>query len=116
MRSLRLAWILAGLLVGLVPAERAAADTVYLTDGGYLTGTVDGTELTVMTDGGPVKVAVGDLWELILGTLGGDVVRDRTGRASTGVVEQPNYTVRLPSGQSVTLARGQVSKIVFRGR
>jgi hypothetical protein len=115
MRSL-LPAILGGLLIGLTLADRAAADTVYLSDGGYLTGTVEGSELTVRTEGGPVKVAVGDLRELVLGTLGGDLVRDRTGRTSAGQVEQGNYTVRLASGQSVTLARAQVSKIIFRGR
>jgi hypothetical protein len=116
MRSVQLAWILGGLVFSLVSADRAAADTVFLTNGSFLTGNVEGAELTVLTDGGPVKLGVSDLGEVILGTLGGDVVRDRAGRATTGRVEQSTYAVRLPSGQTVMLARAQVSQIRFRGR
>jgi hypothetical protein len=114
MRSL-LPAILGGLLVALVPGA-AAADTVLLTDGSHLSGTVENAELTVRTAGGPVKVAVGDLREIVLGPISGDLVRSRTGQATAGIVEQPTYTVRLPSGQSISLARSQVSQIVFRRR
>jgi hypothetical protein len=107
--------ILGGLLVSLAPGD-AAADTVLLTDGSYLTGTLEDAELTVRTNGGPVKVAVTDLREVVLGPVNGDVVRSRTGQATAGIVEQPTYTVRLPSGQSISLARAQVSQIVFRPR
>jgi hypothetical protein len=107
--------ILGGLLISLAPGG-AAADTVLLTDGSYLSGTVENAELTVRTNGGPVKVAVGDLRDIVLGPIGGDLVRSRTGQATAGIVEQPTYTVRLPSGQSISLARSLVSQINFRPR
>jgi hypothetical protein len=108
--------VIGSLLLGLASAGQVEADTIFLADGSYLTGEVEGAEVTVLTGSGPVTLGVRDLGELTLGTLGGDVVRDRAGQATTGLVAQPTYAVRLPSGQTVTLARAQVSQIRFRGR
>lgn len=113
MRSARLARMLVGALAlgGLSGLSPAFADTVMLTNGSFLTGEVQGPELSVAHREGASKVALRDVQSVLLGTLGGDLVLDRQGRVISGLVDQPSYEVRLPSGQTVVLPRQLVSRI-----
>ena len=116
MRSIRLGLVVGLVLVGVAPGSPVHADTLFLANGDVLTGEVQGTELSVVTGDGAATVGLRDLQELILGTVGGDVVHDKKGRATTGLVDQPSYAIRLPSGQTVVFPRAQVSSIRFSAR
>lgn len=117
MRSVRLVWMLAALLLaGLAAAPAARADSVLLGNGDRLSGELQVSELRVVTLGGVVGMAPREVWRVILGTLSGDVVQLRTGRTLTGHLDQATYTIRLPSGQPVVVERLQVEQIIFSPR
>jgi hypothetical protein len=97
-------------------ATPAWADTILLTDGSLVAGEVEGSELTVTTREGTSQLAIRDLHSVVLGRMGGDMLRSRTGAAVTGTVEQPTFAVRLPYGQTLVFPRTGVSEILFRGR
>ena len=117
MASVRLARALVALgavvLVSIIVVPPARGDDVILTSGARLVGQLDVAQLTVLTHDGVVQAAPRDLSEVRLGMIGGDVVRYRTGRAVSGLVDQPRYAVRLPSGQTVVVERQHVSLIRF---
>ncbi len=102
-----------GLLVGAVPA---AADVVLLANGDVLVGELDAGPFPVVTPEGTVQVAAGDVREIVLGTLHGDVVRLRTGAAVTGWVDRGAYAVRLRSGPTVVVPRAAVAVVRVPGR
>jgi DUF4097 and DUF4098 domain-containing protein YvlB len=104
------------LLAVLAVAPAASADVVVLTNGDLLYGRLDGTALTVETRDGVVQVSTGDLREVRLHLQSGDVLLFRNGTVLTGSLVQPNYAVRLASGQTVTIERSQLSFIGFPGR
>ncbi len=116
MRSVRLASVVGSVLVGVALGSPVHADTLFFANGSFLTGEVQGTELSVVTGDGAAKVGLRDLQEVTLDTVAGDVVRDKRGRATTGIVDQSTYAIRLASGQTVVLPRGQVSSIRFTAR
>ena len=116
MRLARLASVLGLALAGVALASPARADTLFLANGGVLTGEVQGAELSVVTPAGAAPVGLRDLQDVTLATVEGDVVRDRKGRARTGLVDQPSYAIRLPSGQTVVVPRGQVLQVLFSAR
>lgn len=117
MRSLRLPCAIAALLVVTLGGPYSAqADTVLVQNGDLLKGDVQLAELPLATAGGVVRVAPREIWRVILGTLGGDVIELRNGRTLTGLVELPTYTVRLPSGQSVVLERQRVGQLILGAR
>jgi len=112
MRPTRLAWTLAAALaLAVTPGVPARADTVLLLDGSLLTGEVQGTELSVAHRDGSDKVGLRDLRTIRLATLGGDLLVDRKGGVTTGLVEQSSYAVRLPSGQTIVVPRALLSEI-----
>ncbi|MGH7265586.1 MAG: hypothetical protein ACREMB_12145 [Candidatus Rokuibacteriota bacterium] len=114
MRSLGLAAaVVVGLVVG---AEPAAADTVIFQDGGVVSGALELSEILLATSGGEVRLAPGDVQTVTLGQAAGDVVALRNGRTLTGRVDHPDYTVRLPSGQTLLVARGGVDQLHFGRR
>jgi hypothetical protein len=76
-------------------------------------GQVEPSPLSILTGDGVVQAAPADLSEIRLGTVGGDVASYRTGRAVVGLVDQPRYSVRLPSGQTVVVERQQIALIRF---
>ncbi len=117
MLSIRLVCVcVALLLVGLGTARPAQADAVLLNNSDILSGELQLNEVSLATGGGVVRVAARDVWRVLLGTQGGDVVELRTGRSLSGLVEIPTYTLRLPSGQSVVLERQRVERLLFRQR
>ncbi len=109
--------VLLGVLLALVAATAPArADVLILTNGDLLHGEADAAQLSVLTSAGVVQVGSRDLAELTLGTIGGDVLRYRNGAAITGLVDQPSYSVRLPSGQTLVIERERLALIRFRSR
>jgi hypothetical protein len=109
--------LLLGVLLALVTAAAPArADVVLLTNGDLVLGEVDAAQFSVLTDAGAVQVAPGDLRDATLATISGDVLRYRNGTALTGIVDQPSYAVRLPSGQTLVIERERVAVISFRSR
>lgn len=112
----RLFGLLGFTLAAMVAATSAGADTVLLTDGGMISGEVQGSELAVTTREGTSPVAISELVGVSLGRVGGDVLRGRKGAAAIGTIEQPTFAVRLPYGQTLVFPRTQVSEIHFRGR
>ena len=117
MASVRLARALVALgtvvLLGIAVVPPARGDVLILINGARLVGQLDASQLSVLTHDGVVQAAPKDLSEVRLGTVGGDVVRYRTGRAVTGLVDEPRYAVRLPSGQTIVVERRHVSLIRF---
>jgi hypothetical protein len=113
MRSNRLAWLLVGgvVMAGVGAATPALADTLLFTNGSMLTGQLEGSDFNVVTRDGASTLPLRDSRVVLLGALGGDRVIDAKGRVTSGVLEQPAYTVRLPSGQTVVIPRGQLSRI-----
>ena len=109
--------VLLGVLLALVAAAAPArADVLILSNGDLLHGELDAAQLSVVTSAGVVQVGRNDLAEVTLGTVGGDVLRYRNGTAVTGVVDQPSYAVRLPSGQTLVIERERVAVIRFPAR
>jgi hypothetical protein len=107
----------AAVAAGLVAsAPPAAADTVVFQDGGLVSGALDLTELVLATPGGEIRLAPGDVQTVTLGRVAGDVVALRTGRTLAGRVDHPEYTIRLPSGQTIRVARGGVDQLHFGPR
>lgn len=117
MASVRLARTLVALgvvaLISTAPVPPARGEVLILTNGAHLVGQLDAPQLAVLTRDGVVQAAPQDLAEVRLGTIGGDIVRYRTGRAEVGVVDQPRYAVRLASGQTIAVDRRDVSLILF---
>lgn len=116
MRSAPLAGVLGLLLAGAAVSSPVHADVVILADGSHLTGEVQGTELPVVTQDGPLTVGLRELREVTLAGAVGDVVRDKTGRVMTGLVDQPSYAIRLPSGQTIAFPRALVLTIRFSAK
>jgi hypothetical protein len=107
----------AAVAVGLVAsAPPAAADTVVFQDGGLVSGALELSELLLATPGGEIRLAPGDVATVTLGRAAGDVVELRTGRTLTGRVDHPDYAIRLPSGQTIRVARGGVDQLHFGRR
>ncbi len=117
MASVRIARALVALgavvLLSIAVVSPARGDVLILTNGAHLVGQLDAPQLSVLTSDGVVQVAPKDLAEVRLGTIGGDVVRYRTGLAVIGLVDQPRYAVRLASGQTIVVERRHVSLINF---
>ena len=117
MASVRIARALVALgavvLISTAVVPPARGDVLILTDGAHLVGQLDAPQLSVLTHDGVVQAAPNDLSEVRLGTIDGDVVRYRTGRAVIGLVDQPRYAVRLASGQTIVVERRDVSLIHF---
>jgi hypothetical protein len=119
MRRLSLAHLVAlpGVLLAagaLAPA--ASADVFLMTNGDILYGQMDGTTLPLETPNGAVQVSTGDLRDVHVGTTNGDVVRFKNGTVLVGWLAQPSYSVRLATGQTVTVERSQLSLISFPAR
>ena len=111
MRSISIASLVALGLVGGGAGSRADADTLVLDKGGWLTGELQGSDLAIVTRDGVIKLALRDVRAIYLRTVSGDAVRDAQGRVTTGVVDQPSYTIRLPSGQTLVFSRADVAQI-----
>jgi hypothetical protein len=94
----------------------AWADVVVLANGDHVSGEVQISELHVATPGSVVRLEPGELVRVTLGTIAGDVVWLRTGRTITGRVSEAAYTIRLDSGQTIVMPRGQVDELYFRPR
>jgi hypothetical protein len=118
MRRLALAFLAAlpGFVVAGVFAPAASADVVGLTNGDVLYGQLDGTTLPVESPDGARQVSTGDLSEVRMNTMGGDVLQFRNGTVLRGWIVQPSYAVRLASGQTVTIERSQLAFIGFPRR
>ncbi|HEV8309336.1 MAG TPA: hypothetical protein VGW35_16885 [Methylomirabilota bacterium] len=118
MRASRLIGI--GLVVAAAGAGTtlpASADTVILRNGDLVSGELEVTEIQVATQGGPVRAEPRDVAGVTFGMLsGGDHVKFRTGSGVTGLVDQPAYTLRLPSGQTLVIGRAQVLQLFFAPR
>ncbi len=111
-----LPFLLGVLLAGVATVRAAHADTVFLSNGNLLHGQLDATQLAVVTPGGVVQVQTADLSDVVLDTMGGDVLRYKNGSALAGTVDLASYSVRLSSGQTIVIERGRVKEIRFRSR
>jgi len=103
-------------LLGAHAGHVAWADVVVLPNGDHVSGEVQMSELHLATPGGVVRVEPAELVGVTLGTIAGDVVWLRTGRTITGRVSESSYTIRLDSGQTIVMPRGQVDSLYFRPR
>lgn len=113
----RIVPVLLGALLAVAAAGRPAhADVLLLVNGNIVYGQLDAAQLSVVTPDGVVQVDRNDLAEVTLGTVGGDVLRYRNGTAVSGVVDQPSYAVRLPSGQTLVIERERLSVLRFPKR
>jgi hypothetical protein len=117
MPGARLTCVFAAVVLLTLSAGRPArADTVLLSNGDYVIGEIQLTEVRLLTEGKVVRVVPRDAAALRLGAMTGDVLHLRTGRTVTGWVEDHAYTVRLPSGQSVLIERRRVHQLYFSPR
>ena len=108
-----------GLLLVIIAAVPpvAQADTVFLANGNLLVGQVDATELPVATPGGIVQVPATDVLHIAFATItGADVLVFKKGTTLGGVIQQPAYSVRLASGQTVVIERSRITGIRFHPR
>ena len=116
MRGGRLGFVLILALGCLLANGRpAGADQLVLANGDILSGNLELSELVVMTqEGAPLRIGRQDVLRASLGTATGDVVLLRNGRTVVGLVDQPRYTIRLASGQTVVVGRHQVGTLTVR--
>jgi hypothetical protein len=91
-----------------------AADQLVLADGGLLSGTLELTELVVQTREGPVRLGRREIFRVDLGTATGDAVLLQNGRRVVGLVAEPRYRIRLPSGQEVAVDRDRAASVTLR--
>jgi hypothetical protein len=116
----RLAHVSLAALLGLVVAgafaPAASADVIGLTNGDVLYGQLDGTTLPVETRDGARQVSTGDLTDVRMNTMTGDVLHFRNGTVVRGWIVQPSYAVRLASGHTITIERSQLAFIGFPRR
>lgn len=106
--------IVVGILLG--GAAVAGADTVISQKGGLVAGQLQVSELVVATAGGEVRLSPREVLTVTLGGISGDVVTLRNGRRLAGRLEHPDYTMRLPSGQTIGFARGDLDQLHFSPR
>ena len=92
----------------------AGADQVVLTNGDILSGNLELSELVVMTQEGTLRISRREVFRATLGTATGDAVLLRNGRTVVGLVDQPRYTIRLASGQTIVVGRHQVGTLTVR--
>src|SRR5262245_31200050 len=112
-----LAPLLVGVLLGAASLSPAHADTLALTNGNILYGQLVSNQLVITTPGGVIQVPPADLQDVELSTIvAADVVRYKNGTAVVGNIDQPTYTVRLASGQTVVIERWRLKAIRFRPR
>ena len=112
----RLVWMILFVATAVSGASLAGADTLILTNGDFLAGDLDVTELAVSTPQGVVRVGRAEVQSVTFGTVSGDIVEFRTGRTLAGIVDWAAYTIRLPSGQAVVVGRGGVDRLQLRAR
>jgi hypothetical protein len=113
--------LLRGVLLGLLGASLglaspAGADDVLLVNGNRLVGQLQLSQLPVMTAEGMRQVAPGDVRELSLGTVGGDLLVLRSGGVLAGWVTLAAYPVRLTTGQTIVVERARLDLIRFTRR
>jgi hypothetical protein len=113
----RLAPLVLGLLLTGAALSPAHADTLALGNGDLLYGQLDLTQLSIATPGGVIQVPTADVADVELGLNGGfDLLRYKNGTAVEGIINQPAYTLRLASGQTVVIERWRLTAIKFRSR
>jgi peptidoglycan-associated lipoprotein len=105
-----------GIVVGLglfvVVPSALAVDELMLLDGSRLSGDLDDAGITLMTPRGPVPVTRDRVWRLVLDSgATGDIVNLRNGTRLSGWVDRPRYSLRLPGGETRTLARQDIGVI-----
>jgi len=100
-------WLLAA---AVTPAP--AADEVFLTAGGRLTGELQDTDLTLVTPRATYRLNREHVWRVSLGSgTSGDVVDLRNGNRLSGWVDRPRYALRLSGGETRALVRSEVAMI-----
>lgn len=115
MRGGRLGSALILALACVLSIERpAGADQLVLANGDILSGDLELGELVVMTQEGTLRIGRREIFRVTLGTATGDAVLLLNGRTVVGLVDQPRYTVRLASGQTVVVGRDQVGALTVR--
>jgi len=115
MRGGRLGFVLILALACILANGRpAGADQLVLANGDILSGNLEPSELVVMTQEGALRIGRQEVLRASLGTATGDVVLLRNGRTVVGLVDQPRYTIRLGSGQTVVVGRHQVGTLTVR--
>ena len=115
MRGGRLGFVLILALACVLSSGRpAGADQLVLANGDILSGNLELSALVVMTQEGTLRIGRGEVFRATLGTATGDAVLLRNGRTVVGLVDQPRYTIRLASGQTVVVGRDQVGALTVR--
>lgn len=115
MRGGRLGFVLILALACVLSIGRSAgADQLVLANGDILSGSLELGELVVMTQQGTLRIGRQELVRATLGTATGDAVLLRNGRTVVGLIDQPRYTIRLASGQTVVVGRDQVGTLAVR--
>jgi len=91
----------------------AAADLVLLSNGGALSGTVQGDQFTVNESSGPQTLARADIALMSFGSQTDNVVLT-SGDLVSGSVQIDSLTIALPTGAQVSLPKAQIAATVFK--
>lgn len=119
MRTARVGWLSTAatvVVVGLAAPCPSGADTLILTNGDILTGEVQMGELAAATSQGVVRLPSRDVSQVTLEAASGDIIELRTGRTLHGRADQPTFSIRLPSGQTVVVGRDRVGQLRLSAR